>query len=459
MIRKYVLGVLAIVTLVVGTTMTASAQNGELRGRVLMQQTDGQKVPLADAQIDVFRLDMKGDYHTKTNKKGEFVFAGIPYVGDYIVAASHPTAQPNFQPGVKAGRELNVEVTVTPGDGKRLTLDEIKSAGGTSRATSAGSGGSSSGNSGGGGGGGGGESAADKAKREELMRKNAEIEAGNKKITENNAIVGNAFKEGNAALNAANAAIKAGTSDVAIQKYGEAITHYDVGLAADPEQPAILTNKAVALKGRGVEKFNAAIRSKDEAAKTEALEAARADFKAAADASAKAATLIKAQTVPTDPADVQRFNANKYAAFLTYAEAMRLHVSKGDQSQADAGLAAYKDYLEVETDPVRKAKAQVDAAQMLLDAGQSEKAFTEFQAIVTTTPDNPEANLGAGLALFALGDKTKFQDAANYLQHFVDVAPDTHAMKADAKAILAELKNTEKVVPEKTPAKPRPRRP
>jgi len=66
---------------------------------------------------------------------------------------------------------------------------------------------------------------------------------------------------------------------------------------------------------------------------------------------------------------------------------------------------------------------------------------------VTAQPDSPEANLGAGLSLFASGDKAKFQEAANYLQHFVDVAPDT-ILQADAKAILAELKSTEKVVPE-----------
>ena len=95
---------------------------------------------------------------------------------------------------------------------------------------------------------------------------------------------------------------------------------------------------------------------------------------------------------------------------------------------------------------------------MLLDAGAVDKAFAEFQAIVAREPDNPDANLGAGLSLYASGDKAKYQDAANYLQHYVDVAPDTHKFKADTKAILAELKNTEKVVPEKTPVRAR-RRP
>jgi tetratricopeptide (TPR) repeat protein len=449
MISRYFLGALAIAVLVATASLTASAQVGELRGHVWMQQADGQKVPLADAQIDVFRTDMAGKYNTKTNKKGEWVFAGIPFVGTYTVAASHPTAKPNFVPGVKAGRNIECEVTLTPGDGKRLTLEEVKAAGGGTPTPAAGSGGSSSG---------GGESAEAKAKREELTKKNAEIEASNKKITETNEVIARTFKAGNEALAAAGAA--KGNSADAIAKYTTAVAQYDEGLAADSEQPAILTNKAVALKGRGVERFNAAVKAKDldDAGRNAALQQAKDDFKASADASSKAVTLIKAQTAPTDPAELQRYNGNKYAALLTNAEAMRLHVSKGDPTQADAGLTAFKDYLAVETDPAKKAKGQVDMAQMLLDAGAADKALTEFRAILETTPNSPEANLGAGLAVYATGDKTKFQEAANFLQKFVEVAPDTNPMKDDAKAILAELKNSENVTPEKGKAAPK-RRP
>jgi len=196
----------------------------------------------------------------------------------------------------------------------------------------------------------------------------------------------------------------------------------------------------------------------DDAAKAAALQAAKDDFKAAAEASSKAVSLIKAQPTPTDPTDLQRYNSNKYAAMITNAESMRLFVSKSDPAQADAGLAAFKDYITVETDPAKKAKAQLDAAQMLLDAGAADKALEEFKAVLASTPDSPEANLGAGLAVYASGDKARFQEAANYLQHFVDVAPDSNPMKADAKAILSELKNTENVTPEKT-ASPKRKRP
>lgn len=448
MINKYFIGTLAIAILMAVASAPAFAQVGELRGHVWMQQADGQKVPLADAQIDVFRTDMKAEFHTKTNKKGEWVFAGIPFVGTYVVAASHPTASPNFVPGVKAGRGVDVDITVTPGSGKKLTLDEIQKANAAAPPT----GGSS--------GGGGTESAADKAKREEIMKKNAEIEASNKKITESNEVIARTFKAGNEALTAANAAATAKNSDEAIQKYGEAVTQYDQGLAADPDQPAILTNKAVALKGRGVARYNAAITSKtlDDAGRNAALDQAKADFKAASEASSKAAGMLKAQAAPTDPAELDRYNKNRYAAYVTNAESMRLFVSKVDPTQAEAGLAAFKDYIAIETDPAKKAKAQLDSAQMLLDSGQADKALVEFQTILQSQPDNPEANLGAGLALYAAQDKTKFQEAANYLQHFVDVAPDTNPLKADAKAILAELKSTEKVIPEKTPSRPAPKR-
>jgi tetratricopeptide (TPR) repeat protein len=442
MITKYFIGALVVAVLLTVASVPAFAQVGELRGKVLMKQADGKTVLLADVQIDVFRTDMKAKYETKTNKKGEFVFAGLPLIGTYTVAVSHPTAAPTYLPGVKVGRGVPVDFTVEPGSGKRLTIEELEKAGATSANPAAA------------------PSAADKAKLDELAKKNAEIEASNKKITEANDVIARTFKAGNEALTAANTASRAKQVDEAVQKFSEAITQYDQGLAADADQPALLTNKAVALKGRGVERYNAAITNKslDDAARNAALDTAKADFKGAAEASAKAVAMLKGQSAPTDPAELDRYNKNKYAAMLTNAESMRLFVSKADQSQADAGLAAFKDYIAIETDPAKKSKAQLDAAQMLLDAGQADKALTEFQVVLQAQPDSPEANLGAGLALYASMDKAKFQEAANYLQHFVDVAPDTNPLKSDAKAILAELKSTEKVVPEKTPSRAAPRK-
>src|SRR6185295_17860799 len=216
MFRRYFLPMLACVAFVLSTSILACAQNGQLRGHVTLKQADGTVVPAADAIVDVFRTDLAGSYQLKTNKKGEFVHAGIPVIGTYTVAASMPGAQPSWVPNVKAGREDDVKLELSPGDGKRLTLAEIKTlSAGTSSPVS----GSAK------------ESAEEKAKRAELLKKNEEIAASNKKAEESNAVVERTFKAGNDALKAKN--------------YDLAITQYDEGIAADPEHPgspSLLTN-------------------------------------------------------------------------------------------------------------------------------------------------------------------------------------------------------------------------
>lgn len=431
---KVIVSIFGTAALVACMSVAAVAQTGELRGRVVMTQADGSKVPVSEAAIDVFRTDLPGKYSTKTNRRGEFVFAGLPYVGVYIVAASHPTARPDWQPNVRAGQGIEYEITLTPGDGKRLTYDEIKNA---SAAAPSDSGLPRSGGS---------ESAEERARREELARKTAEIEEQNKKILEANAIVQRTFKAGNDALLGKN--------------YDEAVRQYNEGLTADPEQSALLTNKALALKARGVDSFNASITDKEESSKLAKLAAAKKDFEAAAEASTKAVTIIKAQTAPTDPGELNRHNANKLSAFSTHAESMRLFVTKVDQSKAEEGFLAYQDYIAAEPDAAKKAKAQRDGAQMLFDAQAYEKALAEYQKILAVNPDDPDALVKLGMLLFNIGamenNKEKYQEAANYLQQFVNKAPDGE-LKADAKAILEELKNQQNV--QAAPAPTRRRRP
>jgi tetratricopeptide (TPR) repeat protein len=442
--RLYLFPSIIVVATFICSVLTASAQTGQLRGHVLLKQADGTTVKAAGAQVDVYRIDLPGSYPTKANKNGDFVYAGLPYTGTYVIAVSMPNAAPTYQPNVKAGREIDYELTLSPGDGRRLTLAEIKK-------TEAGGAANSSGSTG--------ESATDKAKREEIEKKNTEITAGNKKIDDTNRIVGDSFKAGNTALTAAGEADKTNKREEAIKLYSDALQQYETGLAADPEQPALLTNKAAALKARGVDKYNIAVISKDEATKNSGLESARADFKAAAEAANKAVDLLKNEKSATDPEQQKQQTANKYAALTVRAEAMRLFVTKADPTQADAGIAAYQEYMAAETDPVKKSRAQLDLAKMLLDVGAGDKALAEFQKILAANPDDPDANRGAGLALFSTGDKAKYKEAANYLQRFVDKAPDTHPDKQSAKDALEYLKTSENIVPEKTTTPARRKRP
>ena len=445
--RRHVLNALVVTTVLLFSATFVSAQMDQMRGSVKLVSADGKSTPVSGAQIDVFRTDMKADYHVKTNSKGEWVFAGLPFVGTYTVSVSAPGANPWTRSGVKARADQPLEIILSPGDGKRLTEAEALAAG-KSGAAPASSGSSS------------GESAADKAKAEEMRKKNEEITKENEKIGNVNKIVGDAFKNGNTALMAKN--------------YDEAIKQYDIGLAADPEHPgagSLLTNKSTALRTRAVEKYNAAITSKDDAAKAAGIEAAKADFTAAAEAANKAVEMIKKQPAATDPADQKQRETNKYFALSARAEAMRLFAMKVDQSKGAEAATAFEEYEAVEPDPVKKTKAEKDYAELLFqtaansgDQAGLEKSIAQYQKILEKNPDDPDALLRLGQAYFNIGallnnDKAKYQEAANYLGRYVDKGPDGQ-LKTEAKDLIASMKQWN-VAPEKinTPKAPPRKRP
>jgi len=443
MFHKYFFQALAGIALIASISIAASAQSAQLRGHVNMRQADGTVVPAAGALVDVYRVDIAtGKISTKTDKKGDFIYAALPYVGEYIVAFSMAGAQSSYLHGVNVKSERVYEMELTPGDGKPLTLADIKTAmAGTPAAASSGIK----------------ETAEDKAKRAELIKKNAEITASNEKAKSSNEIIGRAFKAGNDALK--------------LKNYDEAIARFDEGLQADPEHPgapALLTNKTMALTARAVDKYNSGIKATDDATKSANTEAAKKDWTAASESGSKAVAMLKAMTPPTDPAEAGNAKVNLYFALLARAEATRLFVTKVDQTQVDKGVTAYQEYIAAEADRIangatkeikddataRKAKAEHDFAQMLFDANAFDRALVAYQKILETNPDDLTALLRSGQALFNIGaintDKLKYQEAANYLARFIDKAPDTDPFKADARAILDALKDQENVKPEKT---------
>jgi len=435
--RSYLTKMIVAALFLLASGIVCLAQTGQLRGTVQLASADGKQTPVVGATVDVYRTDMKSEYHTKSDRKGEWVFAGLPFVGRYVVSVSAPGAAPSARAEVRAGQDISVDMVLSPGDGKKLTEAEaVAAAKGAGPATN---------------GGGGGESATDKAKAEEMAKKNAEITEANKKIENANKIVGDAFKNGNTALMAKN--------------YDEAIKQYDEGLAADPDHPGIpslLTNKSAALRARAVEKYNAAIVSKDEAAKASGIEAAKVDFTAAAEAANKAVELVNKLPAGTDPNDQKQLATNKYFALSARAEAMRLFAMKVDQTKGPEAAKAYEEYEAVETDAAKKTKAEKDYAELLFqtagDQAGYEKAIAQFQKILEKNPDDADSLLRVGQALFNIGalnnnDKAKYQEASNYLQRYVDKAPDSQ-LRTEAKELIETMKQQSNVTPEKTTTKP-----
>jgi hypothetical protein len=426
---------LAAALVLAATAAVASAQVTQVTGKVTLKQADGTQAPVAGAAVDIYRTDIKQEFHIKTDKKGQYLHAGLPFVGTYTLIVSAPGAKPTFATGLRFTQVQTRDFVLDPGDGSKLTLDQLKALG--------------SGPGPGAGGGGGGSAPAEskeaKAAREELERKNAEIIKKNEEISKSNEAINNAFKAGNEALNA--------------NRLDEAITQYQTGLSARGDEPALLTNLSEALRRRGVNRYNDALKNADKDAQAQGITAAKKDWSDAADASKKALDIIS-NAGGADPQQQQVYAQNKLAALSTHALAMRLVATKVDQSQGQAAWDSYQAYIAAEPDAAKKAKMKGEALQTLFDSGAVDQAVTQARAAVTEDPDNVDANRILGLALFASGDKAKFQEAANYLQHYVDKAPDTDPLKASARESLEYLRTAENVKPEKAgPARPARRRP
>ncbi|MEO8573917.1 MAG: tetratricopeptide repeat protein, partial [Pyrinomonadaceae bacterium] len=109
-----------------------------------------------------------------------------------------------------------------------------------------------------------------------------------------------------------------------------------------------------------------------------------------------------------------------------------------------------------ETDPAKKITSLLSYAGNMNSAGELKNAIVGYRKVLELAPDNVDALGGLGLALYSEGatpippDKTVLQEGLNYMQRFVDTAPDTHKLKESTKAIIEELKNEQKLAPQKT---------
>jgi len=419
MYRKQLFILVIVVAMLSVGNILAFAQTGAVRGTVTMKQADGTVAPVPNATIDVYRLEVAGKQENiKTNKRGEFHILGLFIIGKYILSVSAPGARPFIKGGIKAGQDVDIPIVLEVGDGSRYTMEQAKDLANKDD---------------GGGKTGGGETPEERAKREELMRKNAEITASNDKALKSNEIYNRVVKEGNAAYAAKN--------------YAEAVAKYSEAIDADadhPGAPVVLTNRSIVLRSLAVDRYNTAARAKDEAGKAEAK---KEWAQSAADAKL-AVEKLRAIAPPSDADAAANYKDQLYRALMARAAIMKYYVPYVDPTQIEAAAAAFKDFLAVEVDPAIRLKFQLEYAQLLYQAGEIDKSVVEYKKVLETDPENIEALLWVGLALFGMEDPAKYQEAANYLQLFVDKAPDTHELKAGAKEALEELKRKE-VKPQK----------
>jgi tetratricopeptide (TPR) repeat protein len=396
----------------------ASAQTVQITGKVTLKQADGTEAPVEGAKIDIFRTDIKQEFHLKSNKKGEYLHAGIPFGGTFTLAVCAPGARPTFSSGLRLSQQPNNNFVLQPGDGTCLTLDQIKAAGATSAAPSGGTAASA-------------ESADAKKAREEFEKEKARVEEANAKIAASNEIVKKEFEAGNAAFTAKN--------------YDEAIAAYDRALAAQPEQAVLHLNRSIALRIRAVDSYNAGLKAKDNAKR----EAAKADFRSAAEAADKAVKFYREQSSksagPAAPA-----NNNDMINYLSARmEGYRLALQTMSNVPPEQAVTAIQEYISAETDPAKKAKAEASLGEALFQSGRVDEAIASYRQVLAGNAGNLDAMYGLGLALAAKvqdaeKDTATIKEAREMLQQFIDKAPDTHPRKAEAVASVQYLDETMK---------------
>jgi cytochrome c-type biogenesis protein CcmH/NrfG len=390
---KNFLPTLAACALLTLMAVSAAAQVGKIEGDVKKQGTGE---PVVGAQVDIVRTDMRGNYSVKTDKKGHFVYAGIPLMGTYTVLVSAEGCAPYYTQGVRPEREA-LTIELGTGDGRKLTIDDLKQAQGPQQQAGAKP-----------------MSEADIKKQQEEI---AKIKAQNEKVQADFEAVKKNFTLG---------------QELAQKKdFAGAISAFNEAIKVDAEQPTVHIHLALALFNRGATQLNAGQR-----------EPAKQDFIDSVASAGKALALIEPQI--NDPAKSVEAKKNKGVYLKIKADSESVLAARFSSAEhAEASVKDYQAAAELTEDPVKKKEYRLKAAKTLFEAGKSPEAIVAYQEILQTDANNLDALYSLGLAYSAV---EKFQESANTLQKFLDKAPANDPRVEEVKPIIKYLIEGNKVV-------------
>src|SRR5262249_39021630 len=126
---KHLFSVFAGCALIALASLTAMAQTGRLEGDVVKADT---KEPIDGAEVQIGRTDIKRSYPVKTNNKAHLLHAGVPVVRTYIIRVSAPGCRPDYAEA-KGSQTDPIKVELLGGDGKKLTVAEVKAGAGKAK--------------------------------------------------------------------------------------------------------------------------------------------------------------------------------------------------------------------------------------------------------------------------------------------------------------------------------------
>jgi len=427
-----------ILLVVFASGVAVSAQNMTVAGTVYLTKSDGTSEPVANALIEVYRVDIKAGFPSaKSNKKGEFSFAGIPLTGQWIFAVSAPGCSPTVFPVPRGGGD-RLKITLYAGDGRKLTEDEARKWNAQAATSPSGE-----------------LTAEQKKAQAEFEAKRKEIEEKNKKIQQSDETARRSYEEGQAALKN--------------EDYDLAIAKFNLGIEAVPDfvgsTPILLAGKMNALKGKGFKIYREGSTSTDVEIRKAKYDEANKFYDEALTSFKQANEIIKnAETSlsSADQADPKNRLGLKSSLYTIAIELHRLKAAGGVDSTkfADAEVLV-TEHLAFETEQPKKItslNALGDIMRLTYNYG---KAVAAYKQVLELKPDQYDVMGYLGLCLYVDGvsvepnDKAKLQEGLNYMQKYTELSPvkdtDSPQLKELKKGIqeaVADLK-TRNLTPQK----------
>lgn len=409
MIKRFITAVGAVGLALSICATVAFGQTGPIEGTVKVRAEDGTLKTVQGAVVDIYRTDVRGHWETKTDKSGHYVYLGLPIVGTFIVAVSGSGLEPFWQNNVRITQSPVVNIETRPGDGTRLTLDQIKAQIEQARS----------------GGGQAAPSAGDRAKMEaarkaqDEQRKEAEAMQASFDAAKDHYNQGIELKKVNNLQGALSEFEQAASVDVSKHSAFAELAHKAAANIAETSYQI------------GVDLFNQKKRPE-----------AKSYFEKAVDSINKAITVAAG--------DTKNLNLNNelliyYDILAKNTKLLVEYYGAADRLDAVVPSLAKAEAL----DTTNKNKWVLMKAEMYRSSGRSDEAVAAYQAVLAADANNIDAIYGLGLTFLASSETEKLQQSANYLADFVAKAPASDSRVPEAKATLDALKNQFKVEAEK----------
>ncbi|MGA2185655.1 MAG: tetratricopeptide repeat protein [Bryobacteraceae bacterium] len=314
----------------------AWAQTGGIEGKVIGE--DGS--PLKGAIIKFQREDIRGNYKVATDKRGHYVYTGLP-LGQYRISVEVDGKERDFVDKAKnhfGGDALVIDFDLHAKAQQNAALSKAAETGKLSKEQERGL------------------TAEQKAAIQNQMKEAQKLASKNKALNE-------AYNAGRTALAAGLTAVAGKQADQAVAQFTEAVTQFNKAAELDANQGAIWSNMAEAYVGMGDAKTDAA---EKQAAYDKGFEAYQ-----------------KAIAINPDDGALH----NNYALAL-------VRVKKIDEAQKELQEAA-------KLDPATAAKYYYNMGAILTNINQSEAAGAAFKKAIDTDPSYAEAQYQYAIYLSA----------------------------------------------------------